>query len=251
MLTLEPPPAPTPRLRRVDPPARTPLRRLRRLCTEGRRWLLRRLGSGLCALRAAWLWLLAAPRLRRLAARGPLRLSLGSGDAPLPGWVNIDLGGDCDVRLDLTARLPLPAGSVRCVHSEHLIEHLDRADGLRLLRECRRVLAADGVLRIATPDLAALVESYRGDWRDQDWVRWPGHRWIDSAACMLNQAFRGWGHRHLYDEAELTAALRAAGFADVRRQAIGASAHPDLAGLETRPDSKLVLEARGRLETIA
>ena len=38
----------------------------------------------------------------------------------------------------------------------------------------------------------------------------PGHDWIDSAALMLNVAFRFWGHLHLYDYEELrTRALEA------------------------------------------
>ena len=80
-------------------------------------------------------------------------------------------------------------------------------------------------------------------------MRWPGHEWIDSATGMLNQAFHGWGHQFLYDAAELERRLRAAGFAEVRRCTIGESEHPALAGLETRLDSKLILEARGRQET--
>ncbi len=249
MLTLEPTATPTPRLRLVEPRARTPLRATARAAVLGAAAAARAAERCAASLRAGALRLLAAPKLARIAKGGRLRLCLGCGDAPIPGWTNVDLGGDADVRLDLTAGLPLPAGSVAFVYSEHLIEHLTCEQGLALLRECRRVLAADGVLRIATPDLGALVDAWRGAWRDQDWVHWPGHEWIDTPARMLNQAFHGWGHRHLYDERELVHRLREAGFADVRRCAIGESAHGALADLETRADSKLVVEASGRKET--
>jgi predicted SAM-dependent methyltransferase len=249
MLTLDPPATPTPRLRLVEPRPRTPLRTARHVAVHGAAAALRAAGRCAASLRAGALRLFAAPKLARAASAGRLRLCLGCGDAPIPGWTNIDLGGAADVRLDLTTRLPLPAGSVELVYSEHLIEHLTCEQGVALMRECRRVLAPNGVLRIATPDLEALVDAWRGDWRDQDWVRWPGHEWIDTPARMLNQAFHGWGHRHLYDERELVQRLRDAGFADVRRCAIGASEHGALAGLETRADSKLVVEASGRQET--
>jgi len=181
----------------------------------------------------------------RLARGGPIRLCLGSGRAPIPQWVNIDLHLKADVVLDLAYGIPLPAASVESIYSEHLIEHFSLEDGLRLMGECRRILAPDGILRIATPDLAALVEDYAHTWRTHDWVNWPEHRWIDSGARMLNQAFRGWGHLYLYDFQDLSTRLAAAGFRDVRRCALGESEHAHLRGLETRADSGLVVEASG------
>src|SRR5205814_9048227 len=60
---------------------------------------------------------------RRLARGGPIRLCLGSGRAPIPQWVNIDLHLKADVVLDLAYGIPLPAASVETIYSEHLIEH--------------------------------------------------------------------------------------------------------------------------------
>jgi predicted SAM-dependent methyltransferase len=176
---------------------------------------------------------------------GPLRLCLGSGSAPIADWLNLDLEGRPDLRWDLRKPLPFASASVDRIYSEHFIEHLDHRDGASLLRDCRRLLKADGVLRIATPDLPALVEAYRGDWQDQDWLRWPGHEWIDSAAKMLNQCFQGWGHKFLYDAKELEGALTEAGFTEIRRCKIGESSHAELSGLETRLDSLLIFEAWG------
>jgi hypothetical protein len=107
-----------------------------------------------------------------------------------------------------------------------LIEHLSCGTGfLALLRECRRVLGENGVLRIATPDLQALSPRTTATAR-------PGlgalaRSRVDrlGPARMLNQAFRGWGHQHLYDEQELTLRLSTAGFAEIRREAIGESTH--------------------------
>jgi hypothetical protein len=48
----------------------------------------------------------------RFCVRGPARLCLGSGNAPIPGWVNIDLDGAPDVRLDLAHRLPVADGAI-------------------------------------------------------------------------------------------------------------------------------------------
>jgi predicted SAM-dependent methyltransferase len=204
-------------------------------------------GRGCVRARAAWLRRVARATIRR--TRPPWLLSLGSGGAPLPGWTNVDLAGLPDLRLDLRGPLPWPDASVRLIHSEHFLEHVPLAAARALLRECRRVLRDDGVLRIAMPDLAALVRAYLGDWRAQPWVARPEHAFLDTPARMLNLAFYGWGHCHLYDEAELELRLREAGFAAVERCRLGASAHPELRGLETRADSLLVLEAHGRAPT--
>lgn len=242
VLTLDAIPTSTP-LRQAAPPTRTAVQSLQRYLRLGTRLCWRRLGEMLCRLRAAWLRALARPRLR-----GKTRLCLGSGNAPLPDWTNVDLDGLPDVRLDLSGRLPIADASVSRIYSEHLIEHLSCEQGEALLRECRRVLARDGVLRIATPDLTALVDAYRDDWRAQAWMQWPGHAWIDTPARMLNLAMRGWGHQHVYDAHELEHRLRRAGFTDIRRCDLGRSAHHDLAGLETRDDSKLIFEARAPRE---
>jgi predicted SAM-dependent methyltransferase len=132
---------------------------------------------------------------------------------------------------------------VELIYSEHLIEHLTLEEGMRLLGECRRILLPGGVLRVATPDLAAVVTDYRRTWRDHDWLSWPEYQWVDSPARMVNTAFHAWGHRYLYDYEELALRLSGVGFEEVRRCSLGASDHPALAGLETRADSKLIVEA--------
>lgn len=236
---------PVPRLREVPASARAaPSAGVRLARIVGR--VPAHIARRAAAIRAGWWRLRARGRVR--AAPRPLRLHLGSGKAPLPGWVNLDLSGPCDARCDLRFALPADDASAALVYSEHVIEHLGFDDARALFRECRRVLAADGVLRLATPDLAAVVEAYRsGRWREQDWVSWPGHEHVDTAARMLNVGLREWGHLYLYDFDELARRLREAGFADVRRCALGASGVEGLAGLETRLDSTLVVEASGRV----
>lgn len=193
--------------------------------------------------RAAWLRRRARVILR--ARSLPLDLCLGSGDAPLAGWVNIDLRPPADVLLDLRYGIPLPDQSVRFIYSEHFIEHLDLEDGLRALRECRRVLLPDGVMRIACPDLEDLARDYQADWRRHAWVQKPDYAWVDSGARMLNVAMRHWDHRYMYDMPELVLRLREAGFAKIVRRAIGESDHERLRGVETRPESALIVEAWG------
>ena len=145
------------------------------------------------------------------------KLHLGCGPLALPGWVNIDNQRYPGVDKVLDLRKGLPYKDISFVFAEHFIEHLAYDDALKLMRESRRVLRDDGVLRLSTPNL--------------DWV-WVTHYRLDApddqqvAACFyLNRAFHGWGHQFLYNERTLTATLRDAGFANVKRVGYGESEH--------------------------
>ncbi len=173
----------------------------------------------------------------------PYRLCLGSGRAPIDEWTNLDYYFPADVQLDLRYGIPVPDGSVELIYSEHLIEHLRLEANVALFGECRRILAPAGRMRIATPDLAELVRDYRTDWRRHDWVNWDEYAWIDSGTQMLNVAIREWGHVYMWDYEELSQRLEEVGFTDVERFEIGDSGTEALRGLETRADSKLVVEA--------
>lgn len=195
--------------------------------------------------RAALLVRSARQRLR--SQPRPYRLCLGSGQAPIDGWTNVDLYFPADIRLDLRSGIPAPDGSARFIYSEHLFEHLSLQAAMLLFAECRRVLASDGVMRIAMPDLADLAHGYNERWREHEWVRLPEYGWIDSGPRMLNTAFRAWGHIYLYDFQELQMRLTQAGFTQVTRCEVGRSSHEALRGLETRADSRLIAEASLRM----
>jgi predicted SAM-dependent methyltransferase len=174
------------------------------------------------------------------------RLHLGSGREHLPGWINIDnqpLPG-VDRVLDVT--LGLPFEDVDFIFAEHFIEHVAYVEAAVLLRECRRVLNDNGVLRLSTPNLDWVWAShYRLGLADADQVR---------GCFALNGAFRAWGHQFLYNERTLTATLLEAGFANVTRCEYGQSAHDALRGLERHEKSVdyenlshiLIVEASGR-----
>jgi SAM-dependent methyltransferase len=61
---------------------------------------------------------------------------------------------------DITRGLPLASGSVHQLYASHVIEHLPLASTRQALRECRRLLAPDGLFRLVVPDLRHLVEHY-------------------------------------------------------------------------------------------
>ena len=175
-----------------------------------------------------------------------MKLHLGCGPLALTGWINIDNHPypGVDQVLDVTQGLPFE--NAQFIFAEHFLEHLGLDDATQLMRECRRVLRDDGVLRLSTPNL--------------DWV-WASHykrtmtREEAVLACFaINRAFRGWGHQFLYNETTLTSLLLDAGFATIQRREYGESEHAELRGLEQherQPDFEglshiLIVEASGR-----
>ncbi len=177
--------------------------------------------------------------------RSGLKLHLGSGTVKLDGWLNIDLETpEADIHLDITKGLPFADGAAKLVYHEHVMEHITLDQGRFCLRDWYRVLEPGGVLRVATPDLEYVVEKYKSaDWREQAWLKLPEYAFISSPAEMINISMRWWGHQFLYDGAELERRMREAGFTEITRCRYGESEHADLRGLDTRPDSMLILEA--------
>jgi len=174
---------------------------------------------------------------RYLAATAEPRLQIGAGPVALPGWLDSDLING-PVHLDLERPLPLPDASFAYVFGEHVIEHLSEAAGVALLAELHRTLRPGGVLRLTTPDLAKIVALYEDS--NPEISRDDYARYLESVtgkpsarpAQLLNNYLRLWGHRHVYDESDLVARLRAAGFVDVARREPGESPHTPLRGIE-------------------
>jgi predicted SAM-dependent methyltransferase len=186
----------------------------------------------------SWLGRLRAGRL----PHRNLQLHLGCGTVHFDGWINIDYEARADLNLDVRHPLPFNDGAARLIYHEHLMEHLTIDEGRRCLADWLRLLEPGGVVRIATPDLEYLVERYQGSWRDQAWLGQPEYAFIRTRAEMLNVALRWWDHKYVYDGEELKRRMREAGFQMVRRCALRQSTVPELAGLETRDDSRLILE---------
>jgi predicted SAM-dependent methyltransferase len=191
------------------------------------------------------------------------KLHLGAAENVRPGWLNTDLHGygrgEELVYLDVRKRFPLPDASFDFVFSEHMLEHLTYDEGQRCLRECRRVLRPGGTIRTATPSLERLAGLYDGGEARDRYVHWA----VDTLepeiraylpGVVVNNFFRSWGHRFIYDEDTLRHALTETGFVDIVPARVGESAHPELTGLERhlaeRPEineyETFVLEARRR-----
>jgi predicted SAM-dependent methyltransferase len=176
------------------------------------------------------------------------KLQVGSGPNLFAGWLNTDLMPDAHpspqirvIFLDATRPFPFKDETFHYIFSEHLIEHLSLREGTEMIRECLRVLEPGGRLRLATPDLAAIVGLYSGPLNraQRHYVEWVMTRWLpdvksgNPCCYVINQMFNSWEHRFIYDAETLTAMLVDAGFVDIIRHAPGASDDPVLRGVES------------------
>lgn len=190
---------------------------------------------------------LALTRLRMLGsptaaeeADGPIRLHLGCGERPVPGWINVDLAGArADLVWDLRRPLPFAPASVDAIFHEHFLEHLPVDDAVESLRTCRDLLRPGGVLRIGVPDFAAHVTSYLGEDPLLDDLR-PDR---PTRLLALNELLYDYGHRSMWDRETLELTLREVGFADVAACRAGESVLDPAPDTPAREDGTLYVEA--------
>lgn len=159
-------------------------------------------------------------------------------------------------QLDIGSPLPFADGCVDWVYAEHLIEHVPLQVAIRWLAEVRRILAPGGLLRITTPDLARYVEGYRAaesgsggffaKHRRRLRTMRVGPPMPERRAFMFNQIFYLYGHRWIYDLAELRYTFAEAGFAPdaFRECAYREGSRQDVAELDTtfRSDETIYVE---------
>jgi SAM-dependent methyltransferase len=128
--------------------------------------------------------------------------------------------------LDVARRFRFDDDTFEAVYASHLLEHLDPDVAQRCLHEVHRVLCPGGILRIAVPDLDAVVAQY--DPTDPDGFLaglYDAHSGRRSRTSL---------HRWMYNASSLGERLRRAGFREVRRCEYRQGRCPDVERIETR-----------------
>jgi predicted SAM-dependent methyltransferase len=210
-----------------------------------------------------------------------LRINVGCGITPTPGWINLDNSPSVRIanwrplaklllrtpflplnqrefisqamahriRCASATKLPFPDGSVEVIYSSHMMEHLHRTDTALFLQEARRVLAPDGIIRLALPDLRRLAIAYLNDGDADTFLEStllsPDH--IRSKKYRLLSLV--WGERHhlwMYDGASLIKILTAHGFRDAQILEAGKTiiSDPGMLNLAERIAESVYVEAR-------
>jgi predicted SAM-dependent methyltransferase len=170
------------------------------------------------------------------------KLHLGASHSFLSGWLNTDVDPVRKgvIYLDATMRFPFRDNTFDYVFSEHMIEHVDYAGAVAMLRECYRVLKPGGKVRIATPNMEILIGLHSKEKTEiqKKYVQWIANRCLPhikdcTDVFVINNGFRAWGHQFLYDPDTLRTTISRQGFENLVFYKPGISEDPDLNGLET------------------
>ncbi|MBL1208172.1 methyltransferase domain-containing protein [Geminocystis sp. GBBB08] len=178
---------------------------------------------------------LTASDIQELGLRG---IHCGSGLNLHSGWLNMDylsitdeLGNQSKagnlisvgedtyyLQCDQTQKIPIDDEVFDYAFSEHFIEHISLQQAVEWLKEIRRLLKPDGILRLSTPDLYLYVSGYLDSSNNfyqqhhQNLTNMGFKNPPQRKAWMVNQIFRFWGHQWIYDFEEIQTIAVAAGF---------------------------------------
>ncbi len=161
-----------------------------------------------------------------------VRLNIGCGPVQTPGFVRVDFCPGVDIRVDLRRPLPVPADTASLILCEHFLEHLRYpGQATRFLKDCFRILGANGRLALSVPDTSWPLDNYVKGLLEYERAckehKWHPS-WMTTPMEHINYHFRqqdddrGDGHfechRYAYDAETLEKVLRKAGFSVVRKR---------------------------------
>jgi hypothetical protein len=105
-----------------------------------------------------------------LVEKDKIKLNLGCGDTHYPGYINMDLYGDPDIKGDMRL-LPYENETIDRINAQHILEHIPYAQFIPTLKEWYRVLKVDGILDIGIPDIELCCKNFLSMPESEKW-RW-------------------------------------------------------------------------------
>ena len=140
-----------------------------------------------------------------------LRLHLGCGERYLEGYKHIDYSSYTHIDHQRPI-YPLPFikdASVDEIYCSHALEYFDYIEGLKVLKEWKRCLRKDGILRLSVPDFDQLIKVYDQKKNDIDSIIGPIFgRWEVEENKFIY-------HRTVYTKEKLIQTLSQAGFSEM------------------------------------
>lgn len=135
-----------------------------------------------------------------------IRLNLGSRDKSLTGFQSMDIDPHpgVDIVGDISDLSRFKDGEVAEIYSSHVLEHFPHVKTLDVLKEWCRVLKPQGILYVAVPDFARVVELY-----SQVGIS----RWLQEYVSG-GQEYATAYHYAIFDEPKLRGLLLQAGFSE-------------------------------------
>jgi predicted SAM-dependent methyltransferase len=125
-------------------------------------------------------------------------------------WIHID-GGDYE-HLDYKSIVDLSQfedNSIDLIYSSHVIEYFDREEVKQVLKEWRRILKPNAVLRLAVPDFRSIVTLYYAD-------KFPLENFLGPLYGKMNMESETIYHKTVYDFISLKKVLEELDFREIK-----------------------------------
>jgi len=175
------------------------------------------------------------------------RLHIGSGGTVLAGWLNVDLEPTPGkvAYFDAAAVYPFADNTFDYVFSEHLFEHLNLDQQMIMLSEVLRVLKPTGRVRIATPNLDAILNIRNNSSKlVSDYINWSAETFypqylaklgseVKNEIFVINNYFYSWGHQFIHNPRTLQLLLEKSGYKKIQQVEIYKSDSAVFRNLET------------------
>lgn len=145
-----------------------------------------------------------------------MKLHLGCGKRYIPGFIHVDLDKSphIDYQHDIR-RLPMfKNNSADLIYASHAFEYFDRVEATNVLKEWKRVLKPEGILRLAVPNFEALVKLYK-KYGDLSLIHGPLYGRMEIAS--VNEKKQTIYHKTVYDFKTLKSLLESVGFINIHR----------------------------------
>jgi predicted SAM-dependent methyltransferase len=146
------------------------------------------------------------------------------------------------LNLDITkGELPFANGGVDGIVANHVLEHMDCREAVRLLRECRRVLRRSCVIRVGVPDATVFRHNYARDARENT-VELYGEPLGKYQDTFMQCALLFGEHKQVLTEDALWCLMTYAGFLSIVRKRFGETSCDPLASLDNREKFTVFME---------
>ena len=148
-----------------------------------------------------------------------IKLHLGCGKRYLPGYIHVDL--DSHSHIDYChsiSTLPMFENeSVNLIYSCGSLSYFDREECADVLKEWRRVLKPEGILRLSLPDFESIVKVYLQNGKDLDGEGILGPIFGKWKITSENGEFKNVYQKTVYDYNSLKKLLNDNGFVDYKK----------------------------------
>ena len=193
------------------------------------------------------------------------KINLGSGPNSARGWINYDWGllpilgkykltsifikvnllsKDYDWKwpkiklVNIKERLPEENNSVDYIYCSHVLEHFEKNEAIKILRECRLVLKESGRIRVVLPDLKKIVDGYtEAELFNREFFGYDKDLYVGILGKIKKFFIRG--HQWMYDVNSARNLLKEAGFKNVKKYFYRKGLVPNLDKLDLKIMIKL------------